>query len=185
MIHNITLFCASSNDVKSCFFDESARLGHWIGKNNKRLIYGGANVGLMEETARNARDAGAEVVGVITEHICDLGKASDAPQQLIKVKNMSERKQILMDMADVFIALPGGIGTLDEVFDVLATGHLGYHHKKLIFCNTNGFYTNLLELLESFYSGHFASPSYKDLYWVGNNIEECLLKIDEWDKIAS
>lgn len=130
MIQNIGLFCASGNEVDSCYFEESAIIGRWIGKNKKRLIYGGANVGLMEATAEHVKKHGGSITGIITHRICDYGKASRLPDELIRVDTLGERKQMMLDKADVFIALPGGFGTLDEIFTVIAAGHLGYMTRK-------------------------------------------------------
>ncbi|MBS6268172.1 MAG: TIGR00730 family Rossman fold protein [Tannerella sp.] len=174
MIQNIGLFCASGNEVDNCYFEESAIIGRWIGKNKKRLIYGGANVGLMEATAEHVKKHGGYITGIITHRICDYGKASRLPDELIRVETLGERKQIMLDKADVFIALPGGFGTLDEIFTVIAAGHLGYHDKKVIFCNTNGFYNLLIDQIELFYREQFASPHYKNYYQIATNAEECI-----------
>lgn len=174
MIQNIGLFCASSNNIDNCYFEESAIIGRWIGENKKRLIYGGANVGLMEATAEHVKKHGGSITGVITHLICEYGKASQLPDELIRVETLGERKQIMLEKSDIFIALPGGFGTLDEIFSVIAAGHLGYHHKKVIFCNTNGFYNSLIDQINLFYREQFASVHYKDYYVIGTNAEECL-----------
>ncbi len=174
MIQNIGLFCASSNDIDNCYFEESAIIGRWIGEHQKRLIYGGANVGLMEATAGQVKKHGGSITGIITHRICDYGKASLLPDELIRVETLGERKQAIMDKSDIFIALPGGFGTLDEIFTVIAAGHLGYHDKKVIFCNTNGFYNSLIDQMNLFYREFFASPHYKDYYRIATNAEECI-----------
>lgn len=174
MIQNIGLFCASGNDVANCYFEESAVLGRWIGENKKRLIYGGANVGLMESTAEHVKKHGGSVTGVITHRICEYGKASLLPDELIRVETLGDRKQTMIDNADVFVALPGGFGTLDEIFTVIATGQLGYHDKKVIFCNTNGFYNSLIDQMELFYREDFAAPGYKNYYQIATNAKECI-----------
>lgn len=106
MIQNIGLFCASGNEVDSCYFEESAIIGRWIGKNKKRLIYGGANVGLMEATAEHVKKHGGSITGIITHRICDYGKASRLPDELIRVDTLGERKQMMLDKADVSCLCP-------------------------------------------------------------------------------
>lgn len=92
MIQNIGLFCASGNDVAYYYFEESAILGRWIGENKKRLIYGGANVGLMEATAERVKKHGGFITGIITHRICEYGKASSLPDELIRVETLGDRK---------------------------------------------------------------------------------------------
>lgn len=174
MIENIAIYCASGQKIDSVFFDEAAQLGRWIGLHQKRLVYGGANVGLMEEVASQVKISGGKITGVITNRICEYGKASLLPDEMIRVETLSERKQRMMELADVFIALPGGFGTLDEIFDVLAAGQLGYHEKKLILCNSRGFYDSLLDQLGMFYKEHFASPNYLDYYITVSGVDECI-----------
>lgn len=174
MIQNIGLFCASGNNIACSYFEESEILGRWIGENKKRLIYGGANVGLMESTARCVKRHGGFITGIITHRICEYGKASSLPDELIRVETLGDRKQIMIDKADVFVALPGGFGTLDEIFTVIASGQLGYHGKKVIFCNTNGFYNSLIGQIELLFRENFAAPGYKNHYQIATNAEECI-----------
>lgn len=174
MVQNIGLFCASSDNVENCYFEESVILGRWIGDNKKRLIYGGANVGLMESTAEQVKKHGGTISGIITHRICDYGKASLLPDELIRVETLGDRKQMMIDKADVFVALPGGFGTLDEIFTVIATGQLGYHDKKILFCNTNGFYNSLIDQIELFYREQFATSRYKAYYQVATNAKDCI-----------
>lgn len=182
MIHTIGLFCSSENEIDTIYFDEAVSLGRFIGENKLRLIYGGANVGLMEETARNVKLYGGYMTGVITEKISGWGKKSKLPDRMIQVKTLAERKQIMTELANIFIALPGGFGTLDEIFDVIASAHLGYHSKKILFCNTNGFYDKLIEQIEYSYHSGFAKNSYRDHYHVASNITECIKIIKKTNK---
>ena len=178
MIENIGLFCASGNQIDQTYFDEAGTLGKWIGSTGRTLIYGGANVGLMEKTAQYTKEYGGTAIGVITERICDLGKKSILPDHQIIVRDLNERKQKMIDLADIFIALPGGFGTLDEVFTVIASAQLGYHRKKVLFCNTSGFYNGLLNQIQIFYKQRFASEKYLNNYMVASNIGECISTIE-------
>ena len=178
MIKNIGVFCASGNQINHQYFDEAVVLGDWIGKTGRTLVYGGANVGLMEETAQHVKKHEGKIIGIITYKICTLGKKSSLPDQQIVVNDLNERKQKMIDLADIFIALPGGFGTLDEIFTVIASAQLEYHQKHVIFCNTNGLYNNLLNQIEIFYKQRFASEKYLNNYTVAKNISECITIIE-------
>lgn len=182
MFRNITLFCASGNHVDPAFFEEARILGEWLGTTGRSLVYGGANIGLMEAAARATRQYGGMVVGVITDRLCEAGRASNSPHQLIRTESLAERKRILIEQGDLVIALPGGIGTLDEIFEVLAGRLLGYHDKPLLFCNTGGFYSPLLEQMERFYQGNFTAESCRSFYLVKENMQDCLKQIEAWER---
>lgn len=182
MFRNITLFCASGNHIDPTFFAEARSLGEWLGSTGRTLVYGGANVGLMEATAQATRRHGGTVVGIITDRLCEAGRASNLPHRIIRTESLAERKRILIETGDLFIALPGGIGTMDEVFEVLAGRLLGYHDKPLLFCNTGGFYSALLDQMERFYEGNFTKESCRDFYLVKENMQDCLKQIEAWEK---
>lgn len=98
----------------------------------------------MEAIAQSAKNNNAGITGVITKRIIEMGRLSSLPDTLITTDTMGERKQKLTELGDIFVILPGGIGTIDELFDVLTTRMLGYHDKPILFCNTGGFYNPLL-----------------------------------------
>lgn len=173
-MQNIALFCSSGNQIESIYFDEAVRLGDWIGTRKKRLLYGGANAGLMEIVACAVKRQGGFVTGVITAALKQRGCASVQPDELIVVDTLSVRKQVMIERADIFVVLPGGIGTLDEMFDVLASAQLGYHDRLLVICNINGFFDSLLCQFSSLYSSHFAPLSGKQFYRVVGSAEECI-----------
>lgn len=180
-MQNIVLFCASSDQMALCYFEAAKSLGCWLGRQRKRLIYGGFDGGLMEETARSVKNNGGLVTGVITSELKRRGRTSQYPDEWVEVETLSARKQIMMDRGEVFIALPGGIGTIDEMFDVLATAQLGYHTHLLIICNLQGFYNDLLRQIDTLYSTRFAPMSGKDHYRVVGSIEECMAVLQELD----
>lgn len=170
---NITVFCASSDDIDNIYYKEASIIGQWIGNKYKRLIYGGATGGLMEAIAQSAKNNNAGITGVITKRIIEMGRLSSLPDTLITTDTMGERKQKLTELGDIFVILPGGIGTIDELFDVLTTRMLGYHDKPILFCNTGGFYNPLLRQLEQFYKTGFAKETCFTFYEVAGNAEEC------------
>lgn len=111
----VAVFCASANEVEPCYFREAGRLGKRIGELGWQLIYGGTNIGLMREVADATIRQGGEVTGIIPECIRDRGVAAGGLKQLIVAPDMKERKHLLREHADAFIALPGGWGTLEEI----------------------------------------------------------------------
>ncbi|MCH5327509.1 MAG: TIGR00730 family Rossman fold protein [Coprobacter sp.] len=177
MLNNIGVFCSAGNTIDRKYFHEAATLGNWIGKSGRTLIYGGSCSGLMEETALHVQEHGGKIVGVIPQKICDAGKKSSLPNRQIIVNDLHERKQKMLELGDIFIALPGGFGTLDEVFTIIAAGRLGYHRKKVIFCNTANFYSDLLRQFDVFYTQRFASKKHLN-YRIADNIEDCISVIE-------
>ena len=147
-MEKIGIFCSASNRLPSVYVETTRQLGEWLGKEKKTIIYGGANLGLMEDIASAAKANGATLIGVVPKILEKNGKVSTLPDRLIHTVNLSDRKDVIVEESDILVALPGGIGTLDEVFHVMAASTIGYHHKKVIFYNVNGFYDTLLKALQ-------------------------------------
>ena len=129
----VAVFCASANEVEPCYFREAGRLGKRIGELGWQLIYGGTNIGLMREVADATIRQGGEVTGIIPECIRDRGVAAGGLKQLIVAPDMKERKHLLREHADAFIALPGGWGILEEITEVITLKQLGQHNKPIVF----------------------------------------------------
>ena len=126
----IAIFCSASDNIDPVYFDKARELGTWMGQNGKTLIYGGANIGLMECVARAAKENGSMVMGVVPTKLEERGRVSDLLDVTFRTDNLSDRKDVMLHEADVVVALPGGVGTLDEIFHVMAAATLDYHHKK-------------------------------------------------------
>ena len=171
---NICVFCSSSNAISDDYFQEAKRLGELIGKGNHTLINGGANVGLMETLTVSAGKAGARTIGIIPERLQGRSLASDNSHEVIVTPDMQVRKAKMREISDVFIALPGGFGTLEEILEVITLRQLSYHTKAIIFINTNNFFEFLFKQFEVSYSEMFAKEIYRDLYFIANNSEEAL-----------
>ena len=135
MMDKIAIFCSASENIEPVFFEKARELGVWMGQNKKTLVYGGANIGLMECIAKAAKDNGSMIMGVIPTKLEERGRASDLVDVTFRTDNLSDRKDVMLNESDVVIALPGGVGTLDEVFHVMAAATLDYHRKKVIFYN--------------------------------------------------
>ena len=137
MIKSVAIYCGSSNHVSSIYKNEAEKVGSLLAKHKIKLIYGGGNMGLMGILANSALDNGGDVYGVITEHLIDIEKKNKSLNNLKIVKTMHQRKMEMFNQADCFIIFPGGIGTLDEITEVLSTAALGEHSKPIFLINTN------------------------------------------------
>ena len=173
-MERIGIFCSAADDIEAVYFEKALELGAWLGENKKTLVYGGANLGLMECVAKAAKDKGAFIMGIVPTKLEERGAVSDLLDVTFRVDNLSERKDTMLRESDVLVALPGGVGTLDEVFHVMASASIGYHHKKVIFYNVNGFWKNLLDFLDSMMGSGFARRPLENFYHVANTWEELI-----------
>ena len=135
-------------------------------------VYGGVNQGLMECVAKATKEAGGRTIGVVPMMVEKSGRTSDYVEVEIPCDNLTDRKQLMMDQSDVFIALPGGIGTLDEVFTVAASATIGYHQKLVILYNMNGFWNELIALLDSLQQKGMIRGSWRQYIKTADSLEE-------------
>ena len=156
-MERIGIFCSAADDIEAFYFEKASELGVWLGQNKKTLVYGGANIGLMECIAKAAKENGAFVMGVVPTKLEERGAVSDLLDVTFRVDNLSERKDAMLRESDILVALPGGVGTLDEVFHVMASASIGYH----------AFLNRLREQ-------HFARRSWENFCLVANNYEELI-----------
>ena len=171
-MERIGIFCSAADDIEAVYFEKARELGAWMGQNKKTLVYGGANIGLMECVAQSAKEHGAFIMGVVPTKLEERGAVSDLLDVTFRVDNLSERKDAMLRESDILVALPGGVGTLDEVFHVMASASIGYHAKKVIFYNVDGFWNELLAFLNRLREQHFARRPWENFYLVANNLEE-------------
>jgi len=167
-IKSICVFCSSSNSIDDVYFKTATDLGHRIGQLGLGLVYGGASIGLMGAIARATHEKGGRVLGVIPEFFRDKDKNFEYSKadELIIVETMRIRKAVMDERADAFIALPGGIGTLEEVIEILSMKQLGLTEKPLVFVNTNNFYDGLISSLQNMVDLKFAKSSTLELFAV-------------------
>lgn len=147
-IRNVAVFCASAEGANPAYRAAADELGRALAVRRLGLIYGGASVGLMAAVADGALAAGGYVVGVVPEVLVDLEVAHDGLSELHITSTMHTRKALMGERADCFVILPGGFGTFEELFEVLAWQTLKLHQKRMVLLNTNGFYDKLLEFLD-------------------------------------
>lgn len=171
---NIAVFCASSDQIGEIYFEEAFRLGKGIAEEGWGLVYGGTNIGLMKTVADATMEHGGEVTGIIAECIAQQGITADRITHLIIAPDMKQRKHLLREHANAFIALPGGWGTLEEITEVMTLKQLGIHNKPVVFLNTAGFYNTFLEFIRNSRLEKFISAAYDRLYAVVDTPQEAI-----------
>ncbi len=165
---SLCVYCGSRPGNSAEFAAMAQNVGSWIGRHGGQLVYGGGHNGLMGIMADAALAAGARVIGVIPKALVEKEWAHTGCTELHIVENMHERKRIMAEHADAFLALPGGIGTLEEFFEVWTWRQLGYHDKPVGLLNMDGFYDSLLTFLNSAVSSGFMNDWQMDLIRTGS-----------------
>lgn len=168
----ILVFCSANSDIDAGYFKATDELGRWIGSHGHSLVFGGCNLGLMECVAKAVREAGGLTIGVVPSIIERGGKASPNMDVCIPCDNLSDRKDLMLARCDVAVALPGGLGTLDEVFTMAASATIGYHHKPVILLNLNGFWDKLIALLDDLQQKGFVRGHWSDIIKVASDVSE-------------
>ena len=163
---SVCVYCGSSSDINPVYANAAKALGRALVKHHLSLVYGGGHVGLMGIVADAVLDAGGEVTGVIPKALMDTEVGHDRLTRLLVVKDMHERKALMAEHADGFITMPGGIGTLEELFETLTWAQLGFHEKPIGLLNVAGFYDPLIEFLRHQTSQGFLRAEHKDLLLV-------------------
>jgi hypothetical protein len=177
MIRNIAVFCASASGANSAYQISAEELGRALGTRNIGLIYGGSNVGLMQAVAEAALAANGKVIGVIPEVLVDLEVAHHGITELHITSTMHTRKALIGEKADAFIALPGGFGTLEELFEVLAWHSLKLHAKPILLLNINGFYDKLLAFLDHCVAEGMLKPKNREVLLKADTVEDALTQL--------
>ena len=173
-IRNICLYCGSASGNDPAFTRAAQSFGRLIATAGIGLVYGGASCGLMGAAAHAALAAGGHVTGVIPDFFDEYEVAEKRISELIIVKDMHERKRIMFERSDAFVAFPGGIGTLEELAEQLTWIQLGQHRKPLIIADINGFWGPLLALITHMRESAFIRPSHEISYQVAQTVEDIL-----------
>lgn len=171
---SLCVYCGSRPGADDAFLQLATEVGHWIGRHHGQLVYGGGCNGLMGRVAQATLDAGGTVVGVIPQALVDKEWANHACTELHVVDNMHERKRLMAERADAFLALPGGIGTFEEFFEVWTWRQLGYHDKPVGLLNASGYYDGLLQFLRHTVDQKFMSPWQMELIRVDTDLDTLL-----------
>ena len=183
MRKNIAVFCASHKGANPNYESAAQNLGQLIATQRRTLLYGGSNFGYMGVVAKAAYEGGAEVVGVIPTIFSDEVIYSQPVSELVKVKNMAERKQLLIERSDAFIALPGGVGTLDEITEVLVANQLHQCDKPIGLLNIDGYYNLFMQLIDQMLSEGLLRPGLERLIFVSSSPEELLAQLDNYGTV--
>ncbi len=176
---NICVYCSASDAIDVKYFKAAAELGAAIAQRGDTLVYGGASAGLMGAVARAAQDGGAWVLGIIPQVLVDMEVAYQNADELLVVSDMRARKAALEARADAFLGLPGGIGTLEEVFEIMTLRYLKLTAKPLVLLNVDGFYEPLVRLLEHMNEGKFLRSGFESLVTFAPTVPAALDLIDQ------
>lgn len=174
---SIAVFCGSREGTDPAYMEAASNLGTLLAQENIKLIYGGSRVGLMGAVADAVIDAGGKAIGVIPKKLMTVETAHENLTELHVVEGMHERKAMMALLADAFVALPGGSGTLEEWFEVLTWAQIGYHQKPCCLLNTNNYYTPLLGLFDHMIEQGFVKKEYKELIIMETDPEKLLEKL--------
>jgi uncharacterized protein (TIGR00730 family) len=170
---SVCVFCGSSNDADPGLLADAGRFGRYLADARLRLVYGGGGVGLMGACARGAFEAGGEVLGIIPAFLTGRELPLEGVETVV-VETMHERKIMMFNQSDAFVVLPGGIGTLEEVVELLSWRRLELHLKPVVFYSPDGFWAPLIDLFEHTISAKLTPESFRDCYSVVNRCEDIL-----------
>jgi uncharacterized protein (TIGR00730 family) len=171
---SLCVYCSSSDTIPNGHRKCARKLGQLLAKNDIHMVTGGGHVGLMGETADAALAAGGEVTGIVPHFIKRLELVHRGLTRLIEVESMHERKQKMFDMSDAFAALPGGLGTLDETFEIITWKHLGLHNRPIFLIEAGGYWKPFHNLFEHMIATGYARQGCRDLYTVATNPEQVI-----------
>ena len=173
-ISSIAVFCGSKTGENFEYACEVHKLGKIFAEQKIRLVYGGGGIGLMDIIAKSVLENGGKVTGVIPDFLMKLDVGNTDVHELIVTDSMHERKQIMFERADAFVVFPGGLGTLDETFEIITLKQLRQHSKPIIVVNINRYWDPFQTLIETTVEGGFAHPAILDLYTVIENTSDVM-----------
>ena len=169
---HLCVFCSANQQIDADFFQMTEELGRWAAAAGHTIVFGGNDSGLMHAVSKAAKEAGGHLVGVVPRVIEQRGMLSPYLDVHIPTENLSDRKDLMMLQADVFIALPGGVGTLDEIFTMASSASLGYHHKRIVLYNMKGFWDSLIAMMDDLQQKGVIRGAWRDTIAVANNLDE-------------
>jgi uncharacterized protein (TIGR00730 family) len=170
----VAVYCSSSDAVDPAYLEQADAFGTALGARGHTLVYGGASVGSMGRLARATKAAGGRVVGVIPAAMVEVEIANPDCDELEITVDLRERKAIMDDRADAFVALPGGFGTLEELFEILTAKQLGWHRRPVVLLDLDGFWRPLADLCQHLYDRRFARPSFSQQFLLTTDIDAAL-----------
>jgi uncharacterized protein (TIGR00730 family) len=180
-MRSVCVYCGSNAGARPAYADKAVQLGGRLAREGLAVVYGGGNVGLMGIVADAALAAGGEVIGVIPEQLVGWEVAHAGLTRLEVVANMHERKARMFDLSDAFIALPGGFGTLDEMFEMLTWRQLGLGDKPCAFLDVDGFYAPLIAMMDRMVEERFLHPDQRRDLWHGDDLDALFAWMREYE----
>jgi uncharacterized protein (TIGR00730 family) len=183
-VRRVCVFCGSNVGARPVYGEEAVALGREIAGRGLGLVYGGGNVGLMGVVADACLDAGGEVIGVMPEALVGREIAHSGLSELHVVGSMHERKATMAELADGFVALPGGFGTLEEFFEVVTWTQLGVHQKPCGLLDADGYFEPLLALIERAVADGFIRAQHRDLVLTATEPGELLDRLEAWEPVG-
>ncbi len=178
IITSVCVYCGSRTGRRQAFRETAARLGAELGGRDIRLIYGGGGIGLMGVAADAALAAGGTVIGVIPRHLNTLEVGHPGLSELIIVDGMHARKQRMFELSDAFVVLPGGLGTLDEMFEIITWRQLGLHDKPVFLLDVGGYWQPFLGLIDHIVAHDFAGTSVRRLFHPVEDIKALMAALE-------
>ncbi len=176
-INAVCVYCGSSPGTEPAFIEAARKFGKLLAASGVRLVYGGGSVGLMGALAESVLEHGGEVTGIIPEFLTKRERPRRLAQELIVTRDMHDRKWTMFNRADAFVALPGGLGTLEELVEQLTWVQLGRHRKPILIANISGYWNPLLALVEHMRAVKFVPPSLRVDFLVADQVEDILPKL--------
>jgi uncharacterized protein (TIGR00730 family) len=183
-IRNICVYCGSGPGTDPRFAKAAHAFGAILAENDIGLVYGGGSVGLMGAVAAATLARGGRVTGIIPEFLSNRERPFADAQELIVTRDMHERKRIMFERSDAFVALPGGVGTLEELFEVYTWNQLGLHAKPLGLFNVRGYFDGLVRFLDHAVDERFVTPEHRAMLLVGERLDALLDGLDRWEAPA-
>jgi hypothetical protein len=173
-IKAVAVYCASSTQVGQAYIEDAAKLGELFAKHGVTLVYGGGAVGLMGVICDAVKAHGGKAIGVIPRFMVEKGWLRPGLDEVIEVETMAERKRVMAEITDAAMALPGGVGTFDELMDIVALKKLGLYLKPVVIVNTQDYYQPLATLLERSVTEHFQDEKFRHVWRLANTPEEAM-----------
>lgn len=173
---SVCLFCASSDGADPAYLQSARDFGATAAAAGWRLVYGGGGVGLMGASARAAHEAGGRVVGIMPAFLRSRERLFDDVETIV-VTSMHERKQLMYDQSDAFVVAPGGIGTLEEIVELLSWKRLDLHHKPVVFLNINGFWNGFFDLMRHSVAEGMTPANFLQAWTVADTVEEAMSQL--------
>jgi len=173
-LKRICVFCGSKSGLDSRYGNTATALGHAIAAADCDLVYGGGGIGLMGQVADAVADAGGKVIAIIPKFLDDFEVGRRNSDEFVVTGSMHERKALMADRADAFVVLPGGLGTLDETFEIITWRQLGLHDKPIIILNVEGYWSSFVELVDRMIAEGFVAEKHRELFEVVSDVDEVI-----------